>query len=252
MVSIINDIEDKEDVAFNKENGKSADVEDFSRSSKGNQKIQGSFDEMQESDEEIMEENEVFDLDEIVIEKPPSVELNFHNFDELVEQGCANVMYMENFLLINKDEGAISKAFPSKKLFSSSKFTFYYYDALHGVVGAYAKHIFVEELGAQENSLLICVSKEDFGGGHPDSNFTYARELAASMGLIKSSPQVEPTKCGITVDGNANRDMILSKRFFVIPSDSVAIIATNAYEVIKKNTGDDTSSFTYEAIFGED
>ncbi|KAF2302938.1 hypothetical protein GH714_011402 [Hevea brasiliensis] len=195
MVSIINDIEDKEDVAFNKENGKSADVEDFSRSSKGNQKIQGSFDEMQESDEEIMEENE---------------------------------------------------------LFSSPKFTFYYYDALHGVVGAYAKHIFVEELGAQENSLLICVSKEDFGGGHPDSNFTYARELAASMGLIKSSPQVEPTECGIAVDGNANRDMILSKRFFVIPSDSVAIIATNAYEVIKKNTGDDTSSFTYEAIFGED
>ncbi|XP_057985316.1 phosphoglucomutase, cytoplasmic-like [Hevea brasiliensis] len=138
-----------------------------------------------------------------------------------------------------------------RKLCSSPKFTFCH-DALHGVVGAYAKHIFVEQLSAQENSLLICVSKEDFGGGHPDSNFTYARELAASMGLIKSSPQVELTECGIAVDGKANRDMILSKRFFVIPSDLVAIIATNAYEVIKKNTGDDTSSFTYEAIFGED
>ncbi|KAF2302933.1 hypothetical protein GH714_011338 [Hevea brasiliensis] len=92
---------------------------------------------------------------------------------------------------------------------------------------------------------------EDFGGGHPDSNFTYARELAASMGLIKSSPQVEPTEYGIAVDGKANRDMILSKRFFVIPSDLVAIIATNAYEVIKKNSGDDTSSFTYEVFLAK-
>jgi len=33
------------------------------------------------------------------------------------------------------------------------------YDALHGVAGAYAKHIFVEELGADESSLLNCVSK---------------------------------------------------------------------------------------------
>jgi len=33
------------------------------------------------------------------------------------------------------------------------------YDALHGVAGAYAKHIFVEELGADESSLLNCVPK---------------------------------------------------------------------------------------------
>lgn len=33
------------------------------------------------------------------------------------------------------------------------------YDALHGVAGAYAKRIFVEELGAKEDSLLNCTPK---------------------------------------------------------------------------------------------
>lgn len=33
------------------------------------------------------------------------------------------------------------------------------YDALNGVAGVYAKRIFVEELGAQESSLLNCVPK---------------------------------------------------------------------------------------------
>lgn len=33
------------------------------------------------------------------------------------------------------------------------------YDALNGVAGAYAKRIFVEELGAKENSLLNCTPK---------------------------------------------------------------------------------------------
>ncbi|GJN23536.1 hypothetical protein PR202_gb11193 [Eleusine coracana subsp. coracana] len=61
-----------------------------------------------------------------------------------------------------------------KKLLTSPKFTFCY-DALHGVAGAYAKRIFVEELGADESSLLNCVPKEDFGGGHPDPNLTYAK-----------------------------------------------------------------------------
>jgi hypothetical protein len=46
-------------------------------------------------------------------------------------------------------------------LYSTSKAFIYAfsYDALHGVAGAYAKHIFVEELGADESSLLNCVPK---------------------------------------------------------------------------------------------
>nr|KYP61556.1 Phosphoglucomutase, cytoplasmic [Cajanus cajan] len=118
-----------------------------------------------------------------------------------------------------------------RKLLSSPKFTFCY-DALHGVAGAYAKRIFVDELGAQESSLLNCTPKEDFGGGHPDPNLTYAKELVARLGLGKTEPQEEPPEFGAAADGDADRNMILGKRFFVTPSDSVAIIAANAVESI--------------------
>ncbi|KAK1554498.1 hypothetical protein Q3G72_013090 [Acer saccharum] len=118
-----------------------------------------------------------------------------------------------------------------RKLLSSPNFSFCY-DALHGVGGAYAKPIFVEELGAQESSLLNCTPKEDFGGGHPDPNLTYAKELVARMGLGKSDSQGEPPEFGAAADGDADRNMVLGKRFFVTPSDSVAIIAANAVESI--------------------
>ncbi|PSR88137.1 Phosphoglucomutase [Actinidia chinensis var. chinensis] len=123
-----------------------------------------------------------------------------------------------------------------QKLLSSTKFTFCY-DALHGVAGAYAKRIFVDELDAQESSLLNCIPKEDFGGGHPDPNLTYAKELVARMGLGKSSSQGEPPEFGAAADGDADRNMILGKRFFVTPSDSVAIIAANAVQAIPYFSG---------------
>ncbi|XWS22858.1 hypothetical protein CRYUN_Cryun29cG0072100 [Craigia yunnanensis] len=118
-----------------------------------------------------------------------------------------------------------------RKLLSSPKFTFCY-EALLGVAGAYANRIFVEELGAQESSLLNCIPKEDFGGGHPDPNLTYAKELVACMGLGKSNSEVDPPEFGGAADGDADRNMILGKRFFVTPSDSVAIIAANAVDTI--------------------
>lgn len=117
-----------------------------------------------------------------------------------------------------------------QKLLSSPTFTFCY-DALHGVGGAYAKRIFVDELGGKESSLLNCTPKEDFGGGHPDPNLTYAKELVERMGLGKSSSG-EPPEFGAASDGDADRNMILGKKFFVTPSDSVAIIAANAVEAI--------------------
>lgn len=123
-----------------------------------------------------------------------------------------------------------------EKLLSSSKFTFCY-DALNGVAGAYATRIFVEELGADESSLLNCVPKEDFGGGHPDPNLTYAKELVARMGLSKTNSEQNPPEFGAAADGDADRNMILGKRFFVTPSDSVAIIAANAVEAIPYFSG---------------
>ncbi|KAL5133210.1 Phosphoglucomutase, cytoplasmic [Glycine soja] len=76
------------------------------------------------------------------------------------------------------------------------------------------------------------MSVEDFGGGHPDPNLTYAKELVARMGLGKSEPQDEPPEFGAASDGDADRNMVLGKRFFVTPLDSVAIIAANPVEAI--------------------
>ncbi|KAI5677816.1 hypothetical protein M9H77_08766 [Catharanthus roseus] len=123
-----------------------------------------------------------------------------------------------------------------QKLLSSPNFSFCF-DALHGVAGVYAKRIFVEELGANEGSLLNCVPKEDFGGGHPDPNLTYAKELVAVMGLGKTNTGKEPPEFGAAADGDADRNMVVGKRFFVTPSDSVAIIAANAVESIPYFSG---------------
>ncbi|XP_024365723.1 probable phosphoglucomutase, cytoplasmic 1 isoform X1 [Physcomitrium patens] len=122
-----------------------------------------------------------------------------------------------------------------KDLITNPKFTFCY-DALHGVAGVYAKKIFLEELGAKESSLLNCEPKEDFGGGHPDPNLTYAKELVQVMGLGKTQPDEVP-EFGAAADGDADRNMILGKRFFVTPSDSVAIIAANAVGAIPYFSG---------------
>jgi phosphoglucomutase len=45
---------------------------------------------------------------------------------------------------------------------------------MHGISGPYAKEIFHEKLGCKLENLLNCDPLEDFGGGHPDPNLTYA------------------------------------------------------------------------------
>lgn len=45
------------------------------------------------------------------------------------------------------------------------------------VTGPYAKAIFIDELGFSKSSVINCIPKEDFNGGHPDPNLTYAHEL---------------------------------------------------------------------------
>jgi len=115
---------------------------------------------------------------------------------------------------------------------------------MHGVAGPFARELFVKELGLPPTVLLNCEPKEDFGGGHPDPNLTYAHELVELMGLgapkdphdakhsahkqsaAKTAARI-PT-FGAAADGDADRNMILGERFFVTPSDSVAIIAANA------------------------
>lgn len=100
------------------------------------------------------------------------------------------------------------------------------FDAMHAVTGAYAKPIFVESLGASEDSIINGVPKEDFGGGHPDPNLTYAHELVDIM------YGADAPNFGAASDGDGDRNMILGDHFFVTPSDSVALIAANAQDAI--------------------
>ncbi len=96
------------------------------------------------------------------------------------------------------------------------------FDAMHAVTGPYAKEVFINRLGASENCLMNCEVSETFGGGHPDPNLTYAHELVEEL-YKANAPDF-----GAASDGDGDRNMILGKKFFVTPSDSLAIIAANA------------------------
>jgi len=64
-------------------------------------------------------------------------------------------------------------------------------------------------------------TQEDFGGGHPDPNLTYAKELVQVMGLGKKPVDKVP-EFGAAADGDADRNMILGKRYntpFIIMLD---------------------------------
>ncbi len=106
-----------------------------------------------------------------------------------------------------------------RRLFASG-FTMLY-DALHAVTGIYAREIFVNRLGAPEESLRNCTPLPDFGGGHPDPNLKYAAELVQVM-FSDNAPDF-----GAASDGDGDRNMILGRKFFVTPSDSLAIISSN-------------------------
>ncbi|WZZ89019.1 hypothetical protein YC2023_117598 [Brassica napus] len=110
-------------------------------------------------------------------------------------------------------------------LLSRSDFGFMF-DAMHAVTGAYAKPIFVDNLEAKPDSISNGVPLEDFGHGHPDPNLTYAKDLVDVM-YRDDGPDF-----GAASDGDGDRNMVLGNKFFVTPSDSVAIIAANAQEAI--------------------
>ena len=106
-----------------------------------------------------------------------------------------------------------------KKLFANG-FTMRF-DAMNAVTGPYAIKIFEEILGAKKGSVVHAVPMEDFGGLHPDPNLIYAKELVDFMHSDKAAD------FGGANDGDGDRNMILGKRFFVSPSDSLAILTDN-------------------------
>lgn len=96
------------------------------------------------------------------------------------------------------------------------------FDAMHAVTGPYAKVIFGQRLGASADSLMNCEVSENFGGGHPDPNLTYAEDL------VKVAYGTQAPDFAAASDGDGDRNMILGNHFFVTPSDSLALIAANA------------------------
>ncbi|MCH9799752.1 MAG: alpha-D-glucose phosphate-specific phosphoglucomutase [Betaproteobacteria bacterium] len=105
------------------------------------------------------------------------------------------------------------------------------FDAMHAVTGPYAKDILENRLGASAASLMNCEVSENFGGGHPDPNLTYAHDLVDIV-YGKQAPDF-----GAASDGDGDRNMILGKSFFVTPSDSLAIIAANAHLIPAYKSG---------------
>lgn len=93
-------------------------------------------------------------------------------------------------------------------------------------------------LGVPTSALMNCEPLPDFGGHHPDPNLTYAPQLVEAMGLRAdgtsndAKPSAEVPDFGAAQDGDADRNMVLGKKFFITPSDSVAIIAAHAREAI--------------------
>ncbi len=95
------------------------------------------------------------------------------------------------------------------------------FDAMNAVTGPYALKIFEEILGAPKGSVVNYKPLPDFGGLHPDPNMVYAKELVNFMFSDKAAD------FGAANDGDGDRNMILGKKFFVTPSDSLAILTDN-------------------------
>ncbi|MBQ4471808.1 MAG: alpha-D-glucose phosphate-specific phosphoglucomutase [Alphaproteobacteria bacterium] len=104
-----------------------------------------------------------------------------------------------------------------RNLFSSGfRFTF---DAMNAITGPYAIEIFEHLLGAGEGSVVHAEPLPDFGGLHPDPNLVYAKHLVDRMNE-DGAPDFAAAS-----DGDGDRYMILGPKFFVNPSDSLAILA---------------------------
>ena len=95
-------------------------------------------------------------------------------------------------------------------------------DSMHAVTGSYAHAIFEQRLGAPVGTVINGTTLEDFGGGHPDPNLVYAHEL------VEILYGADAPDFGAASDGDGDRNMILGRKFFVTPSDSLAVLAANA------------------------
>jgi len=107
-------------------------------------------------------------------------------------------------------------------LINSGLFTMRF-DAMHAITGPYAVEILENRLGVEPEALMHATPKEDFGGGHPDPNLVYAKDLVDVL-FGSHAPDF-----GAASDGDGDRNMILGHQCFITPSDSLAVLAANAH-----------------------
>ncbi len=99
------------------------------------------------------------------------------------------------------------------------------FDAMHAITGPYAREILQNRLGAATDTVINGEPLEDFGGGHPDPNLVHAHELVEMLAADST------LSFGAASDGDGDRNLILGNRFFVTPSDSLAIMTANAASI---------------------
>jgi phosphoglucomutase len=97
------------------------------------------------------------------------------------------------------------------------------FDAMHAVTGPYATAIIEGMLGAPKGTVINGTPSPDFGGGHPDPNLVYAKDLFDLM-MGPDGPDL-----GAASDGDGDRNLIIGRGRFVTPSDSLALLAANAH-----------------------
>ena len=97
------------------------------------------------------------------------------------------------------------------------------FDAMHAVTGPYAHAILEDRLGAPKGTVINGTPSPDFGHGHPDPNLVYCKDMYDLL-MTEAGPDF-----GAASDGDGDRNLIIGKKRFVTPSDSLALLAANAH-----------------------
>jgi phosphoglucomutase len=97
------------------------------------------------------------------------------------------------------------------------------FDAMSAVTGPYAHKIIEDILGAPKGTVINGVPSPTFDNGHPDPNLVYCKDMHDLL-MTDDGPDF-----GAASDGDGDRNLIIGKKRFVTPSDSLALLAANAH-----------------------